>query len=1115
MSSDLSVAESNNYVSVHASAGSGKTFYLVSHIIRLLIQGADPASILAITFTRKAAAEMQQRLLERVYYLATCDEQELHKALSEQFSLTASSEINENTRNLYEKLLHSRQNVRATTFHAFCQDLLRRFPMEADIPPGFELIERTSYLIDEAWNSLSNTLTNNPNSDLAKRMDTLLRILGTFQSRQVLDRFIAARSEWWAFKKQSAFDPANQLNELAQQLSVNSKTDYVTSYLNDELNRQKLKEFAVLLEKHVTKDNQRDSKLLYEVVEQLASGLKPTNNHFESIWSCFYTKTHTPRKRKESKALLKSLGPDGCEEYLQIHEQQCQRLTSVKQQIHAQQTLILNEAWMMVGDVFINEYQQVKRFHRYLDFTDLEWHCYELLNSSDHADWIQYKLDQRINHLLIDEFQDTNPTQWQLVLPLLKELAASEQERHRSVLFVGDSKQSIYRFRRAEPRLFNAASEWIETHLQAKRDALNKSYRSSPAIIDFVNNLFEQNQKLALPDYQTHETVKQDLPGQVCLLPLIKFETEARVHEGLRNPLLTPPETSEPNHYHEGQFIAQQIQQLIGEKIIIGEDDYAHQIDYGDILLLIRNRTHAADYERALREVHIPYLGTERGTLLESIEVLDMVNLLQWLITPFDNHALAGILRSPLFSAKNEDLFSFAGKKNWYEHLLEISEGLDALHPLARAARHLPNWRQLSDTLPVHDLLDRIYSEANLIARYIATYPAHLRSRAESNLKKFIELALENDSGRYPSLTRFLSWLKLLRQQDNEAPDQAASNTQQQWVRILTIHESKGLEAPVVFLMDATTIKRNQGGPRVLIDWPGEAAQPTEFLISPSSPFPNELCQRLMLQQDQKEQQEEVNLLYVAVTRAKQYLYISGSGKTNGWYDLIAQQFSITDIDDVIELTKHNGKTSKPIPAIKQQENHYSVDNRLQQPLATTNNYIEIAPSKLETHSYISATGDQQGREKGNIIHLMLETLANSPETSLKRFCQQQLLIPEQFEIKDYWQQAQQTINQFPEYFSVKNYEQAYSEVPVYFIQNDKTVHGIIDRLVLNTKKATIVDFKTHSINEQQDIDSLAQTFKSQLALYHQGIQLVYPDYEIDCQILFTAIQKTVSVPII
>jgi len=981
--------------------------------------------------------------------------------------------------------------------------------MEADVPPGFELIELTRQLLDEAWDSFASELTRDPTSESAKAMDLLLRTLGLHECKRVLFGFLNHRSDWWALT-QGQHDPVKFVyDKITQHIDTDVSTDPLQRFFSDTQCKFQLQEFHDLLVLHPTSTN-------LTTAQQIEQGLRIGISADESlafIWDVFFTGKDEPRKLKSSKTLIQKLGATGAARLLELHEYFCDQLIHLRRQQHAVDTLRLSHAWLQCGEILLEHYQRIKQTQRVLDFADLEWNSYLLLTTASHADWVQYKLDQRIDHLLIDEFQDTNPIQWQLILPLLQELAAAEAQRQRSVLFVGDSKQSIYSFRRAEPRLFDAASAWLAEHLPgAQQTTLSKSWRSSPAIIDVVNQVFLDNPNLLLSHFERHATEHTQLHGRVSLLPLVETEkTESEA--GLRNPLTTPRSQSETAHYHEGQRIAQTINALVSKQTLIGRHGDTRYLGYSDIMILFRSRTRVCDYERALREAHIPYLGTERGTLLDSLEVKDMINLLQWLITPFNNLALAGILRSPLFAASDEDLMQLVGKGDWFAHLQELSPTLEDDHPLARAARYLQSWKPLADLLPVHDLLDRIYSEANAIARYRSAFPDHLHPRIIANLTRFLELALETDSGRYPSLTRFMVWLDQLRQQDQEAPDQPPGQGEQDRVRLLTVHEAKGLEAPVVFVADASRESPADRGARILVEWPADAPTPQSFLLSPSSKFPNAYSEQIIIQD--KEEQEDANLLYVALTRAEQYLYISASNKAKGWYDEICRVFAIdsTELEETHCLSEAGilpdhvvDTTPTVMPSI---EIHPGLQRRID--LVMTQQ--EIAPSlAVDWQGGHQVKLDEDARERGIIIHAMLESLAQDPKQSLQA-CQNRFGHIDTQQLQQYWQEAQTVIHGFADLFNADQFERAYCEVPVVYSEGGRTIYGIIDRLVCYPDRLVIVDYKTHRLEHGDDLAQAVLPYQEQLRLYANGIRRLYPDKSVSCQILFTALPQCIEVP--
>ncbi|HFE31808.1 MAG TPA: DNA helicase UvrD, partial [Gammaproteobacteria bacterium] len=837
MSSPLTAADPALNATVNASAGTGKTWLLVTRLIRLLLSGARPDGILAVTFTRKAATEMQTRLNDRLLELAQSEPADLRTLLEAIGAPTDAATLHRAT-TLYEDLLRSPFTIKTTTFHAFCQDILRRFPLEAGIPPGFELLEATAELRAAAWDALCVEAGRHPHSPAARAVETLFeQCNGLSNTQTVLNRFLDHRSDWWAYTEDQADPVGFAVDTLESQLQVSADDEPEADFFNaDTLSL--LAEFVALLQKHPGKANETALQNLAVARDETT----PPQVRFSHCQQAFFTLAGTPRARKASKAQARSMGEAGQARFLELHLQLCDGLQRALERRKAIDTLQRSSAWYRAGDALLAHYQRLKAEQRLLDFADLEWQAYRLLNHSDNVHWIQYKLDQRIDNLLIDEFQDTNPTQWRLILPLLEELAANEERHNRSVFLVGDGKQSIYRFRRADPELFITAQHWLTQHLDAHSQPLDTSWRSAEAIMTLVNQVFGEGPlHEQVLQFSPHATHHPHLWGQVEFLPLIEAVEETQEAEdeptrnGLRNPLETPRLLAvDQRHLEEGRQMAAKIRALIDGQTLIGPAEDARPLDYGDIIILLRQRTHAADYEQALREAGIPYLGANRGTLLQSLEVQDLVSLLSLLVTPFNNLGLAGVLRSPLFDCRHADLIKLATQDSgtWLERLTVISAQEDAGSPLQRAHILLSRWRQWAGSLPVHDLLDRIFCEGDVLKRYHAAYPAHLQTRVAANLTRFLELALEIDSGRYPSIGRFVARLQGLRQQEQDAPDEGSPLQAGARVRLMTIHAAKGLEAPVVFLADSATTRSDKTAHTAVVDWPAEAPRPAHFLLA-------------------------------------------------------------------------------------------------------------------------------------------------------------------------------------------------------------------------------------------------------------------------------------------
>jgi len=1124
MQMSLEAANPHINATVTASAGSGKTYMLVTRILRLLLNDAEPGTILALTFTRKAAAEMQQRLAERLYQLATVDEAALLDLLK---GLDLDASHIDKARRLYETHQYSDYPVRTLTFHSFCQDLLSRFPLEANIPPNFDLLESSELLIQQARDALFNDATLNMQGELSQHLQNLMQLAGgLFNLDKVLTSFLQQRSDWWAYTDGQENPVKFARQQLAETLDYQADTDPLSVFFNQHL-IDTLQRFAKLLAEAEGKKN-------LECADRLANWLveKPVDKQsFEIIRGCFLTQKDEPlsQGRKDSKALRKKLNDDNADEFIDIHQRVCEKILDTLDQLNKQHTWLLNSHWYYCGEKFVEHYQLLKQQQRLLDFTDLEWRSYKLLQDSENAQWIQYKLDQKIQHLLIDEFQDTNPTQWQLILPLLEEMAAADSERARSVFLVGDEKQSIYSFRRAKPELQHQASEWLKEHLNARAFPLNKSWRSSPAIIKTVNAVFSQDEFLhKLPTFSEHETHHQSLHGKVETLPLWNADELDEVTEKkdvyCRYPLQQARLEKANIHQKEAQQIAQHIQQLMADNTAVIENNEARAVNYNDIYILVRKRAHVADYERALRDAGIAYLGTNRGTFLSCLEIQDMEALLNTLLTPFNNLALAQVLKSPLFSATDDDLQLIAkqgSQSHWYDRLAELADNLHSQHPISRAWQYLSHWRSLTDKIPVHDLLDKIFADADVLERYQRATPASLQPRVNANLTLFLEMALDLDSGRYPSLMHFLYHLRSLKKTQSDAPDEAPMETREPRVKIMTIHASKGLEAPVVYLADTINVAKDRSSLSTLIDWPVEDKKPKNFQLIPSSKQLDSVSAKLCQQQKEAQQKEDANLLYVALTRARQYLFLSGCRPSRGqfvnWYEPVfkALQTLTGNTDDQHLIFTHGEQIScKKAPSTTQNQNADSI--KIDSPLMHKIPSMQIpdssiAPSQADSradHSF-AAKIDEDAQQRGIAIHRMLDLLSRdsaASEADILKHISFELRLEDDEILNNWFSLALKNLHHLDlqTVFSPQNYLKTYNECPIQFAQNSQQVYGVIDRLIISEDRAIIIDYKTHHYAADDNIEELSKAYVKQMQLYADGVKQLWPNLDVQAYLLFT-----------
>ncbi|MCK4742868.1 MAG: UvrD-helicase domain-containing protein [Sulfuriflexus sp.] len=1104
----------NSSTSVHASAGSGKTWLLIARLLHLLLSGVKPDAILAITFTRKAAAEMQQRLLERLRDLSIMQDDELIKEL-DIIGIQTNDALLERARNLYEDLLRQPRQVSITTFHAFSQQILRRFALEADIPAGFELIDKTGILETEAWDALFSQATKNPDSTLASNLEILFsQCNGLYSTQQALNSFLRNRSDWWALTHTSDEPVTIALTALQKQLEIDpdNKPDLNTWF---QQKTPELSEFAELIGIHDTKTNVKHQTNIHCIIaEQNFTGAS-----LSSIKAILINKGNGLFKDIANKTVRKKLGDDKADRLEELQKMIGSACQEIEDLLARHNNYSINNAWYQVGQCYLEHYQTIKQQQRLLDFTDLEWQACQLLNASHHAHWIQYKLDQRIDHMLVDEFQDTNPTQWRLLLPLLEELAAADAEKHRSVFLVGDAKQSIYRFRRADAQLFTYARKWLSDNLGASSTPLNTSWRSAPAIIDFVNLVFTDGK---LSDFSEHSTYLKNHYGEVHVLPLLSLEKPAEAEEAdespaLRNPLHEPRQEKDNTRDLEAAILADKIKQLVEENTVITDDGVQRPAHYGDIMILLRSRTHLARYELALQQLGIPYRGSAPGTLLSSVEIQDMQALLNTLNTPYNNLALARVLRSPLFACSEQDLMKLArfeqGKRlNWFSRLQSLPT--DDSPTLARAQSLLTSWYQLADTLPVHDLLDHIYCSGDVMARFKQGFPAHLHNRVAANLRRFIELALEIDSGRYPSLAQFRARLLSLHKQGRDGPNPALDTSLEHKVDIMTIHGAKGLEAPIIFLADTASMPENKSAYNAFVDWPSGDDQPNLFQLVAKKDSIDSKTAEILDKQKVAQQREDENLLYVAITRARQYLYISGSEparKTSAvsWYEKIKTRL------EKLELVDENGGydcASNTIPVLTEKTNDLVANNKevlpsyLMHATHTASKETLISPSAVdENHLQTENTNAQL---RGTLIHEIIEKclVGNNPREAISSKIQNKYATSiNTDEFNTYWQEAVTVIDDTKNshLFDDSHFKQAWNEVSISYINNSgKTVNGIIDRLVRYQDELLIIDYKTHRDTSDE---LLIEQYKKQLQYYATGIQKLWPDMRVRAGLLLTA----------
>lgn len=864
-------------VVVEACAGAGKTWMLVSRILRALLEGVPARQILAITFTKKAAAEMRLRLMEWLGQMASSemsDADRMQALIDRGMSRSQAREMAPALQGLYEQVLANGESVEIRTFHAWFSQLMRAAPLqlleELGLPSQPALVEDLSELKPDIWRQFLDAIL----EDDALRSD--FEVL-------VRQRGRASTQEWLlgVLDKRIEFELADEAGTL--DASVPSAAQWKPVFASFKHPEQRLRSTAV-------------SSLLLQVAQALGKDKKATpQKQGAALEQALARPEDLLALLGAETALLTKDG--GIRKHLQAPglEEAVEFLREIREAVTQQAAHEEHQRLARLTRVLLREYAALKRTRGLADMADLERCALALLRDVELSGWLQQRLDSRISQVLIDEFQDTNPLQWQALSTWLAGYAGagggSSGQRPPSLFVVGDPKQSIYRFRRAEPRVFEAAKDLVREVFDGAVLACDHTRRNAPGVLRSLNQVFEATQAEGQFDgFRPHTTeVGEDTASVVYAIDQVERavkQSEADESPSWRDSLTTPrTEAQEARRLEEARRVAAAITKLVKEQ----------GAEPGEIFVLSRRRAQLRLLAEALREHHIPFATPEESVLMDALEVRDVIALMDALVSPTNNLALAQALRSPIFGASDDDLVSIAlyarGGDTWWAALQTIPPA-ELTPALARARKLLTDWAGLATWLPPHDLIDRIISEGDLRARFAAAVPPQMRLAALSHLDALLSLSLQLDGGRYSTPYRFV---RALRKRDLTMPARAEPDA----VQLLTIHGAKGLEAKVVFVMDADTEARSSStdrndGNTVLIDWPAEDPHPRCFaFVASEGDVPPSL--RITMEKERAARgREELNGLYVAMSRAREMLYFSSTephrrGSEATWWQRVTQ----------------------------------------------------------------------------------------------------------------------------------------------------------------------------------------------------------------------------------
>ena len=841
-------------VAVEACAGAGKTWMLVSRIVRALLEGVAPQEILAITFTRRAAGEMRERLYQWLAEFAAADRATLLQALRDrgvriEDTPQSPSVLPEQLSDLYQQMLASARQVQVRTFHSWFAALLRSAPLallqQMELPADYELLEDDAKPKELVWRRFYAALL--LDAGLHADFEAVVFDYGRSQTEKALQAALDKRTEFALADAQGVL--AASVPDFSGQCEGFTGLTTPEDFLRAQPQHwQALLDAARVL-------GRADAKTFSAKGVELEAALG--RDDLDAAFDALLTQAGTPRKFGE-----KIIGI----EQVRVAQDLVLQVLAARAQ---QAAWRYQQRMTRLSRVLLQAYAALKRERGWIDMNDVERAALLMLDDPVLSGWVQERLDVRVRQLLIDEFQDTNPLQWQALRSWLSGYAGAGGKAP-SVFIVGDPKQSIYRFRRAEPQVFRAAQAFVRDALQGDLLSCDHTRRNAGAVIDTVNSvMMDAVQSDAYEGYRTH-TTSSALAGRLCQLDPIARPVGGDAGDGAapsavwRDSLLVPRELPEETlHVLEARQAAHWIAQQLAPT-----DGAALQPQ--EIMVLARKRSALLPLQDELRRLQIAAQIGDNTELIECCEVQDMVALLDVLVSTRHDLSLARVLKSPLFALDDQALVQLAllkgqGSASWFELLQTGNMDTPDQRPVATC---LLRWKAWLDALPPHDALQAIYSDGDVLARFAAAAPGHQRETVLANLRALLGAALQIGGGRFATP---YALVRALKAGGVRAP--AAVNPQA--VRLLTVHGAKGLEAHSVLLLDTDTPPRNADSMTVLVDWPGEAAAPQSFVFLASEGQPPASAVALLAAERQERQREELNALYVALTRARQTLAIS------------------------------------------------------------------------------------------------------------------------------------------------------------------------------------------------------------------------------------------------
>ena len=1079
-----------------ANAGSGKTKVLTDRVARLLLKGVQPQHILCLTYTKAAASEMQNRLFQRLGEWAMLRDPDLTAALSELGEVNTQAQDLAQARTLFARAIETPGGLKIQTIHSFCSSLLRRFPLEAGVSPQFsEMEDRAASLLR------AEIVEDMAKGELAHLVGPLARHVGGSDFEDLTAALCQRRAEFETILDWSALLARFDLPDGFDQAELEAMV-----FLGGEA--ELLSRTRALLETGGTTDQRAAAKLAgisTPTLTDLATleGIFLTGAGAADPFTAKLGKFPTKKLREANIALMDQLEPL----MLRVEDARAKRLALVA----ARKSQDLHQ----FAQVFLPEYEARKQQRGWLDFDDLILNARHLLNDPAVAAWVLYRLDGGIDHILVDEAQDTSPVQWNVIEKLAQEFTAgigARSDVERTIFVVGDKKQSIYSFQGADPDAFDRmqvefANRLSESGSGLQNAALEFSFRSSAAILRLVDLVFKDSPRAGFHSDALHRAFKSDLPGRVDLWPAVDKSDEDEESDW------TDPVDRPGKRHHTvilAERIARQIKDMIDLKVTIPEDGptrgtfQRRPVHAGDFLILVQRRSELfSEIIRACKNADLPIAGADRLKVGAELAVKDIASLLSFLGTPEDSLALAEVLKSPLFGWSEQMLFDLAHRRSSKHLWPALRERRDDF-PETMAV--LDDLRDQTDFLRPFDLIERILTRHQGRQKLLG----RLGPEAEDGINALLSQALAYERSDIPSLTGFLVWMQT---DDLEIKRQMGASGDM--IRVMSVHGSKGLEAPIVILPD--TAKRNAPSDAEIM-----VAEGTPLWKLPKDQMPDLLANAREAAQE-KQQNERLRLLYVALTRAEKWLIVATAGQLSkegdSWYQRVEaalQEGGATACDlpggEGLRLAHGDWEGLELVSREIQEKTLPSLPAVFTRPAPA---YLAPEPAlKPSDLGGAKALPGEQGLDeaqamaRGSRLHLLLEHLPTRSHAQWGDLADR--LLPDAADRAELLAEAEAVLTN-PDLSHVFSPD-ALAEVPVTAWLGPRRIYGIIDRLVVTPQRVLAVDFKSNA-SVPQSLQNCPRGLLRQMGAYGHALRQIYPDRQIDCALLWTRNASLMMLP--